>query len=120
MSREWGASLGPVFRIRRLASTTKGLFRNAEFLRRVLEPRVGAGQVVWHKPVGPSRDLVDDFGRHAGELLREVLNPVRAADQRLFEIDGIVHDADNRHHFSMTDDVLDDDRAVAGMHAASL
>src|SRR5215475_3218043 len=101
-------SLGPVFRIRRLASAAKRALRNAKFPCRVVQPLVRAWQVMGDKSRLPAGDFVDALRRYAVELLREVFSPVRTADERLLEIDRVVHDADDGEDVAVPHDVLGD------------
>src|SRR5439155_19843820 len=111
---------GAVLRIRRLASAAKRVFRNAEFLGGVLQPLIGAGQMMRDVAAIAAGDLVDNFRDDDGELLRRILEPVCRAHERLFEVDRVVHHADQRQHVAVPDDVLDDPRAIARRNAVAL
>src|SRR6185369_392710 len=76
--------------------------------------------MVRHEAGCPSGDLGDRLGGDTGELLREVLAPVRAPDERLLEVNRIVDDADDGQDVAVPDDVFGDRRAIAGGHAVAL
>ena len=76
--------------------------------------------MVRHVALLTARDLVHDVELRAPDLLTRVQHPVRGADERLLEIDGIVHDRDDRQVVAMTDEPLGHRRPVAVRDAVAL
>ncbi len=67
-----------------------------------------------------SRHLVDDVEFGAGDFLRRVDHPVGAADERLLEIDRILHDRHHRQHVAMPHEVFSHRRLVRVRDAVAL
>src|SRR5262245_10195404 len=79
-----------------------------------------SGQVVWYVAFRPARHFVDDVELRSTDFLAGVQHPVRASNEWLFEINGVVDDADHGQQIAVTDEVLRHRRPVAVSDAIAL
>ena len=76
--------------------------------------------MVRHLALLPAGDLVDDVELRAPHFLIGIQDPVRGADERLLEVDGIVDDRDDHQVVAMPDEPLGHRRPVAVRDAVAL
>lgn len=94
-----------IFRIHGFRAAANGFDGDAEVRRKFLEEVICAGQVVRD----PAGRFVDDVPRRADERRQGIAGiqvPVFGADERLGEIDGILHGRDDGEEIAVADEIF--------------
>src|SRR5205823_14387383 len=107
-----------IFRIQRLSAATRGIAWNFMGIRKLVEKRIGAGEMMRNKALCTD-DLIHGLARIRTDLPANHVFIFAGANHRLGQVRRVGNDGHQSHAVAMTDKVLRDGGAVGPRNAAS-